>query len=267
MFDEITKLALFILTGVLFWFVSKHLYMREYPPKRLERFDYFFIFIALGLAGAYDAFIAPMFLWVMAQSEEIVPGARLYLVQQSFFVQMSVYFLLSDFLSYWAHRLLHKSNMWRFHALHHSSISLNWVSGLRGGPIHLLLILTPEVLMAGLFIPSNNAWMLPVLAIAGFLNQHMIHTSIRLPCSKLIEYVFVTPRMHFVHHHPDMRYTNSNYGFVFSIWDRLFGTYVDADLVNQKGLLGTDYPATKLEMFLGLTPKGYQRGAGQGLLR
>ena len=245
MFDELLKGAALIATGALFWVASRRLYMPDYRPQRVERFDHLFVVIALSLAGVYDLFVAPLFVWMMEQSAVLVPAARDYLAQQSVFFQMAVYLLLSDFLSYWAHRLLHTSAVWRFHALHHSPISLNWVSGLRGGPLHYVLILTPEVIVASLFIHPANAWMLPALAIIGMLNQHLIHTSIALPWARQLEYFIVTPRMHFVHHHPDVRYTNSNYGFVFSMWDRLFGTYVDADHVDQKGLLGTDYPATK----------------------
>jgi sterol desaturase/sphingolipid hydroxylase (fatty acid hydroxylase superfamily) len=50
-------------------------------------------------------------------------------------------------------------------------------------------------------------------------------------------------------------YTNTNYGFYFSIWDRLFGSYVDADDVKEPGLVGLDYENTNLRFFLGLDPK------------
>lgn len=255
MYDEIAKLVVFIITGSVFWIVSQRLYISEYPLKKVERFDHGYLFVALGLAVTYDIIVAPIFLAVMDQSHQIIPSIRHYLAKQPVLLQMLIYLLMSDFLAYWAHRLLHTSYMWKFHVLHHSPISLNWISGMRGSPVHYILIFTPELIVASMFILTNNSWMLPVLATIGLLNQHMIHTNIRLPLAKQIEYVFVTPRMHFVHHHPNLPYTNRNYGFVFSIWDRIFGTYIDAEEVKEKGLLGTDYMATKWEMFVGLTPK------------
>ena len=59
------------------------------------------------------------------------------------------------------------------------------------------------------------------------------------------------PTHAFVHHHHDPRYGNSNYGFYFSFWDRLFGTYVDADDVPHRGRLGLCEEYTFTSMLLG----------------
>ena len=57
------------------------------------------------------------------------------------------------------------------------------------------------------------------------------HANIKLPkkLDNLLSYVFVSPDMHKVHHHYVLPYTDSNYGNIFSVWDRLFGTFMTLD--------------------------------------
>ena len=57
----------------------------------------------------------------------------------------------------------------------------------------------------------------------------------------LISLVFVSPNMHKVHHHHKMPYTDSNYGNIFSLWDRLFGTYMNLDLEKIRYGIDDDY--------------------------
>ena len=57
----------------------------------------------------------------------------------------------------------------------------------------------------------------------------------------LISLVFVSPNMHKVHHHYKMPYTDSNYGNIFSLWDRLFGTYMNLDLEKIRYGIDDDY--------------------------
>jgi len=70
-----------------------------------------------------------------------------------------------------------------------------------------------------------------------------------------IELLFVTPRFHFVHHSADVHFTNSNYGFIFTLWDRLFGTYTNPEHVAPDELLGIDYENSPHRLLLGLPPR------------
>ena len=90
------------------------------------------------------------------------------------------------------------------------------------------------------------------LIVGNALIQHQIHSNIYVPYARQLETILVTPRFHFVHHHPNPRYTNSNYGFLFTIWDRMFGTFVDPDSVEDKGKLGLDYEQDDWSLFLGI---------------
>ena len=63
--------------------------------------------------------------------------------------------------------------------------------------------------------------------IASQFNHANIQISNKV--DKLLSYVIVSPNMHKVHHHFELPYTDSNYGNIFSIWDRIFGTYMELD--------------------------------------
>jgi sterol desaturase/sphingolipid hydroxylase (fatty acid hydroxylase superfamily) len=64
----------------------------------------------------------------------------------------------------------------------------------------------------------------------------------------------VTPRFHFVHHSTNRSIANSNYGFIFSVWDRLFGTYTDPAVVPPDDSLGLGYEISSWRLVLGLPP-------------
>jgi sterol desaturase/sphingolipid hydroxylase (fatty acid hydroxylase superfamily) len=246
------QLAIFIIVGGIAWILSHRCSMADYKTKPVEKFDKIYVFFALGMIGLYGAFIAP---FIMQGLTWVYPGSahlRDYFTQQPLWIRIGMFILVTDFFGYWAHRALHYKFIWPYHSLHHSVESVNWVSGVRGSPIHYLFVLTPAALSSSLFL-----YEISYLALIGFyvfdiFNQHLCHSNVRLPYAKQIEYVLVTPRMHFVHHNPDVRYTDTNFGLYFTFWDRLFGTYVDADNVTNKGQLGLEYSESKWSAILGL---------------
>lgn len=163
-----------------------------------------------------------------------------------------LYVILADLGAYWAHRLLHTRALWATHAWHHSPRYLYWASGLRGSPIHTLLLVLPYALVY-IFFPIPDIESVAVaIAILDIGNQHFIHSNIYVPFQQRLERIFVTPRFHFVHHSTIRSFTNSNYGFIFSWWDRLFGTYTDPEAVPADDPLGLDYEKSNLRLLLGL---------------
>jgi len=125
---------------------------------------------------------------------------------------------------------------------------------MRGSPVHFVLVALPYTVAGVLMLYTSDALIAAFLLGSSAAVQHVLHSSVRLPFSKYLELVFITPRLHFVHHHPNPRFTNSNYGFIFSIWDRAFGTYTEPDSIpeNEKGQLGLDYEISMLRLFFGL---------------
>ena len=167
---------------------------------------------------------------------------------------VAAYIVLADLGAYWAHRALHTRWLWSTHAWHHSPTHLYWVSGARASLVHMLVLYAPYYLAFALFpLPKATAIAIAML-ILDSSNQHYIHSNLKVPYAKQLEHIFVTPRFHFVHHSAKPHVANSNYGFIFSIWDRMFGTYTDPATIPLDDPLGLDYEISGWRLVLGLPP-------------
>ncbi|MCL6414351.1 sterol desaturase family protein [Aestuariirhabdus sp. Z084] len=133
-------------------------------------------------------------------------------------------FVAYDFCYYWAHRLGHEINiLWAAHSVHHQSEEYNLTTALRQ---------TSSGFVFGwiFFLPMALAGVPPlvfaVVAAANLLYQFWVHTR-HIPKLGWLEWIFVTPSNHRVHHAQNSRYLDRNYGGVFIIWDRLLGTFAE----------------------------------------
>jgi sterol desaturase/sphingolipid hydroxylase (fatty acid hydroxylase superfamily) len=173
-------------------------------------------------------------------------------------VPWPVAFLVSvvvlDFLLYVGHRLLHTSVLWHTHAAHHSVERLYWLGGNRSSPFHTAFQLTWGALL-GLVWPMDGGGVTRFVAgtILYTCIQHFNHANLRWRLGPL-EWLFVVPRYHFVHHGADPKLNNSNFGFLFTVWDRMFGTYTNPDTVPKDFPLGLEYEVGFARLFLGLAP-------------
>lgn len=209
---------------------------------------------AVGLLLPLDLMVG----WCMAFAE---PWYRLS-EDLPLWLTLPGYIVLADFAAYWAHRLLHTGWLWHTHAWHHSPQHLNWLAGLRATPVHILVFLLPYVGAFVLFPFDEAAATGIAMAILEALNQHLIHSNVRIPKAAWIERILVTPRYHFVHHNSRAEIANSNYGFIFSVWDRLFGTHVDPEAVPIDAPLGLGYEISRWRLLAGVAPaKSYGSGA------
>lgn len=136
-------------------------------------------------------------------------------------------FVILD-LAIWAfHVASHKVPLlWRLHRVHHADPGFDVTTGLRFHPFEIVVSMAWKAVVVVLLGP-------PVLAVLMFevvLNASAMfsHANVRLPprLDALLRRVIVTPDMHRVHHSALRRETDSNYGFNFAFWDRLFSTYV-----------------------------------------
>ncbi|MBS0367995.1 MAG: sterol desaturase family protein [Proteobacteria bacterium] len=263
--EELLRLLAFIVLGIIVWALARRFPMDEYGPQPVEPFDRWFLAVALALGGAVDVIFGPALNAVANGLYAWAAPARQAVAGWSVTTQVLVYLITTDFLGYWAHRLMHSSAVWRIHAMHHSARSLNWFSGMRGTPMDMVFILAPGALMAPLFLLTESHTAFFILLFIQMASEHLTHSNLRLPFVRQLEWFLVTPRMHFIHHHRDMAYGNSNYGFYFSIWDHLFGTYIDSDDVPDKGPLGLMEDYTMKSLFLGvrLTEPAPEKGRTQ----
>ncbi len=133
-------------------------------------------------------------------------------------------FLLIDFLWYSYHRASHRVRiLWAMHQAHHSSQYFNFAVALRQkwNPWGELLFWVPVPLLG---IPP---WMIFFVWSFNLIYQFWVHTETIPKLWRPIEFVFNTPSHHRVHHASDRDYLDKNYGGIFIIWDRLFGTYAE----------------------------------------
>lgn len=137
--------------------------------------------------------------------------------------------LALDLFAYLAHVLLHKSWLgWQFHRVHHSENAVDVSTAFRQHPGETIWrILWQLLAIVGFGIPL---WIVVVYLSLSGLNAELEHANIRLNThvDRWLRLLVVTPNMHKVHHSRDQRETDSNYSNIFSLWDRLFGTYTSS---------------------------------------
>lgn len=134
--------------------------------------------------------------------------------------------VLLDGVTYLWHRAYHGVPlMWRMHRVHHSDRDLDVTTS---GRFHLTEMALSAALRLGVIalIGANVASIVLFEIVFGAFNQ-LEHANVQLPrrLDRRLRAIVVTPAMHRVHHFAALRYTNSNYGTIFSFWDRLCGTY------------------------------------------
>ena len=134
--------------------------------------------------------------------------------------------LLTDFIWYWYHRLAHEWNIfWAVHVVHHQSEDFNYTVSAR---ITVLQALVRTGFWAILPLLGFPAEMITTMLLIHGLYPFFIHTTL-IKDMGILEYVLVTPAHHSVHHASNPEYLDKNYGDVFIIWDKLFGTFKKLD--------------------------------------
>lgn len=129
--------------------------------------------------------------------------------------------------AYLIHFTEHKVKwMWRFHLVHHTDTFVDTTSANRHHPgesVFRLVFTAAAALICG----APMAVIFLYQSLSALLSQFN-HANFAMPAKldKILSYLIVTPGMHRVHHHYQQPYTDCNYGNLFSVWDRLFGTYL-----------------------------------------
>jgi sterol desaturase/sphingolipid hydroxylase (fatty acid hydroxylase superfamily) len=131
-----------------------------------------------------------------------------------------------DFSFYAAHVSWHKfRSLWRFHSVHHSDPAVDVTTTIRQHPVESFLRYGAMGAMVVLIGPSPAAFAL--YRVASALNGLLEHSNVRAPhwLDSALSLITTWPYMHKVHHSRAPEKTDTNYGNLFSLWDRLFGTF------------------------------------------
>jgi sterol desaturase/sphingolipid hydroxylase (fatty acid hydroxylase superfamily) len=135
--------------------------------------------------------------------------------------------LLLDLVgAYFIHFIEHKIKwMWKFHMVHHADTHVDTTTANRHHPGES--VFRAVFTTIGVIICGAPMWLVMLYQSLSAVLSQFNHANMRLPLwlDNAISWVIISPNMHKVHHHYMQPQTDSNYGNIFSIWDRLFGTY------------------------------------------
>ncbi len=164
---------------------------------------------------------------------------RLFTIEVTWWTALPI-FVAVEFCYYWFHRASHRITwFWSAHVVHHSDDKMNLSTAMRQSLLYSVvgwwLFFTP-LMMLGV----HPVWVFFFYAL-DLIYQFFIHTEVVTKLPRWVEFIFDTPSNHRAHHGTNPEYVDKNYGGVLIIFDRLFGTYVEEDPVNnpvQYGAIG-----------------------------
>jgi len=137
-------------------------------------------------------------------------------------LQAVLVFVVGDFIGYWSHRWFHGRRLWKFHAVHHSSKELDWLSSVRLHPVNdavsRILQAVPFVLLG--FSPLVVAAYVPFLTFYAIL----LHANVSWSFGPL-GYVLASPAFHRWHHTKETEAIDKNFAGLLPVWDLMFGTF------------------------------------------
>ena len=158
-------------------------------------------------------------------------------------VQMVIFLVGEDVITYWTHRLFHGAQLWKYHAVHHSSEELGWISAARFHPINLFfgaVIADVVLLIAGI---SPNVFV--VLGPVTIAHSAFVHANLDWTFGPF-KYVIATPVFHRWHHTAAERGGEKNFAATFPVLDLIFGTfYMPAgEKPDKYGIDDLEFPTT-----------------------
>lgn len=203
-----------LLIGVEYW-ISKRL------GRQLFNFNSSIANMNVGVAERLiDMFTAGSFFFFY---DYLQKNYGLFEIRPSLLVWIAL-ILATDFVWYWYHRMGHKINLfWGFHVVHHTSEEFNYTAGTR---ITIFQAVVRTAFWSVLPLIGFPAPMITTMLIVHGLYPFFTHTQV---IGKLgfLEYILVTPSHHRVHHASNEAYLDKNFGDMFIIWDKLFGTFAE----------------------------------------
>ncbi len=153
----------------------------------------------------------------------IIPNYQFFapIYEATGFVQFIIVLVVLDLSSYFIHRLNHTKLIWKFHAIHHSSSFLNWLSTYRNHPFNVFL----GGVLGGFLI---GAFFRDTVVLGAFIFSAtytlFIHSNCKVSFG-IFDKLFVSPLVHHWHHSLDKKTYNANYAGMFSFIDVIFGTF------------------------------------------
>lgn len=231
-FENIPSLhrSLLLVCGITFFWLLEGavpLFRFRYRKWRHALPNFFFTATTIVINFALAFLLLRTSDWVVGAGFGIInwiPGLPLWA-----YVLLGV-LLLDFFGAYLPHYVEHKVRpLWMIHLVHHTDHEVDTTTANRHHPLESFIRFF--FTLAGVFVSGAPIGIVMLYQSLSLLATQFSHANIRLPrrVDKALSWVLVSPDMHKVHHHYRLPYTDSNYGNIFSIWDRLLGTYLELD--------------------------------------
>ena len=219
--------SLILLGGItLFWLIENAFPLFRFSYKKWQHagINFFMTFTTIAINFALAFLLLATSDWTIANDFGILQ----WLPEMPLWLYAFIGLILLDFIgAYLVHLIEHKVKfLWRFHLIHDTDTWVDTTSGNRHHPGESVIRFTFTLL--GVFIVGSPMWMVFLYQTISVVSTQFTHANIALPekLDSFLSYFIVSPNMHKVHHHYKLPYTDSNYGNIFSVWDRIFGTFM-----------------------------------------
>ncbi|WP_026764516.1 sterol desaturase family protein [Sediminibacterium salmoneum] len=217
--------ALILAGGILFFWIVEGivpLARFKYNKYRHAGINLFFTATTIIINFAFALVIVKASEWAIANQFGL-----LQLTTLPAWVMLIGGLLLLDLVgAYFIHFIEHKIKwMWKFHMVHHADTHVDTTTANRHHPGES--VFRAVFTTIGVIICGAPMWLVMLYQSLSAVLSQFNHANMRLPLwlDNAISWIIISPNMHKVHHHYKQPQTDSNYGNIFSIWDRLFGTY------------------------------------------
>jgi sterol desaturase/sphingolipid hydroxylase (fatty acid hydroxylase superfamily) len=231
-FETIPSLhrALILAGGIsFFWLVETAipLFKFEYKKGRHAALNIFFTFTTIVINFAFA-------LLMVKTSQAMVQNGwgLLQWVKMPLAYELIIGLLLMDFIgAYLVHMIEHKVKfLWKFHMVHHADVYVDTTTANRHHPGESVIRAVFAIL--AVIVLGAPMWLVLLYQSASVVLSQFNHANIFIPkwFDKTVGLIIVSPNMHRVHHHITRPQTDSNYGNIFSFWDRFLGTYNDTPM-------------------------------------
>lgn len=222
------KFGWIIICLMIAWIMEGSIPLVQFKYDKWKHVGRNLIFLATSMLVNLVFGLATVGVFVWSANHEF---GLLYLIEWPTWLELLVAVLLLDLVAqYLAHVVLHKvSWMWRLHMVHHSDTKVDATTGTRHHPGDYLV---REIFsLAVIFISGMPVAFYLFYRIVTIFFTYVTHANITVPLwlDKPLSLIFITPNMHKFHHHFERPWTDTNFGNVFSFWDRMFGTMVYDD--------------------------------------
>ena len=217
--------ALLLAGGIsFFWLVeiAVPLFNFKYNKIKHAGLNFFFTFTTIVINFLFALVMVKLSDWTVAENFGV-----LHIIQLSPWVEAIAGLLLLDFIgAYLVHMIEHKVKfLWKFHMVHHADTQVDTTTANRHHPGESVIRAVFAIL--AVFVLGTPMWLVMLYQSLSVVLSQFNHANIKTPSwfDKTLGLIIVSPNMHRIHHHLMRPQTDSNYGNIFSFWDKLLGTY------------------------------------------